>query len=181
MPLFDQEAEKKRKDNLKSMEDRRVRFAEKLAKMGFAPEHMLFASSENGNFTAISRDENGCTVIVSPVFGEDGDFIMDTQDQFHVEREDVFEKGTGLNGAFGFGTKGAKGFRLHFTLSDGSVAVLPLVAGRTSWLEVTQAKKNPLLKTRRRRGDANLVWDLLPIDPGQLSKIEAALEKSYLY
>lgn len=180
MPLFDQISEKQRKENLKSMEDRRIRFAEKLEKMGFAPERMLFASSENGNFTAIARHNNQCAVIISPAFGEDGDFIIDIQDAFHVEREDVFEKGTGLNGAFGFGTKGAKGFRLSFTLSDGSVAVLPLVAGRTSWLEVGQLKKNPLLKTKRRRGNANIVWDLLPIDPGHLSKVEDALAKYYL-
>lgn len=175
MPLFDQNAEKQRKENLKVMEDCRIRFAEKLEKMGFAPERMLFASSEAGNFTAIARHNNQCAVIVSPVFGEDGDFIIDIQDAFHVEREDVYEKGTGLNGAFGFGTKGAKGFRIHFTLSDGSEAILPLVAGRTSWLEVTQLKKNPLLKTKRRRGNANIIWDLFPIDPGQLSKVENAL------
>ena len=56
---------------------------------------------------------------------------------------------------------------------------MPVVAGRTSWLE-TPLKKNPLLKTRRRRGDANIIWDLMPIDPGVLSKIEALLTGYYL-
>jgi len=179
MALFNQGAEKLRKENLKSMEDRRLRFAEKLEKMGFAPERMLFCSNETGSFTAIARHNGKCAVIVSPTFGQDGEFLIDIQDQFYVEREDVFQKGTGLNGAFGFGTKGAKGFNLTFTLSDGSMAVLPVIAGRTSWLEVTQLKKNPLLKTKRRRGDANIIWDLMPIDPGHLTKLEDALARYY--
>jgi len=59
------------------------------------------------------------------------------------------------------------------------MAVLPVIAGRTSWLEVTQLKKNPLLKTKRRRGDANIIWDLMPIDPGHLTKLEDALARYY--
>lgn len=182
MPLFDQNAEKLRKENLKKMEDCRIRFAEKLEKMHFAPERMLFCSNESGSFSAIARMGEQLAIIVSPAFGEDGDFVLDIQDmkQLQMEREDVFEKGTGLNGAFGFGTKGAKGFRLHIIMSEGTETVLPLVAGRTSYLEVASAKKNPLLKTRRRRGNANIVWDLMPIDPGHMSKIEDLLAKYYL-
>jgi len=179
MPLFDNAAEKERKENLKKMEDRRVRFAEKLEKMNFNPERMLFCSSEKGSFVALSRFNGKCAVIVGPAFGSDDDFIIDIQDSFPTEREEVFEKGTGLNGAFGFGTKGAKGFNLIITLSDGSIAKLEIVAGRTSWLE-TPLKKNPLLKTKRRRGDANVLWDLLPIEPGALSKIESMLATYYM-
>ena len=91
----------------------------------------------------------------------------------------MFEKGSGLNGAFGFGKKGAKGFILHITLSDGSVAKLHVVAGRTSYLE-TDYKHNPLLKAKRRRGDANIIWDLAPIEPGHLDKIEDRLMNYYL-
>lgn len=52
MPLFDNNAEKQRKDNLKKLEDRRILFAEKLEKMNFKPERMLFCSCDNGSFTA---------------------------------------------------------------------------------------------------------------------------------
>ena len=68
---------------------------------------------------------------------------------------------------------------LHITLSDGSVADMPVVAGRTSWMEAS-LRKNPLLKTKRRRGDANIVWDMMPIDPGHLSRIETLLAKHYI-
>lgn len=179
MPLFDTAAEKQRKDNLKILEDKRVAFAEKLEKMNFKPERMVFFSCENGSFTALARVDGKYAVIVSPIFGQEGEFVLDIQDKLNVEREDIFEKGSGLNGAFGFGVKGAKGFILHITLKDGSVAQMPVVAGRTSWMECKYAK-NPLLKAKRRRGDANIIWDMMPIEPGQLSKLENLLATHYI-
>ena len=179
MPLFDSGAEKLRKENLKSLEDRRLRFAEELQQKGFKPEKMLFCSTEGGQFVALARHSGKTAVVVSPVFGQEGDFVIEFHDALQWEKEDIFEKGTGLNGAFGFGKKGAKGFILHITLSDGSVAKLHVVAGRTSYLE-TDYKHNPLLKAKRRRGDANIIWDLAPIEPGHLDKIEDRLMNYYL-
>lgn len=179
MPLFDRAAEKQRRDNLKKLEDSRVRFAEALEKRGFQPERMFFCSSEEGSFVALARHKGQHAIVVSPKFGEDGEFIFDLQDALSYEREDVFEKGTGLNGAFGFGQKGAKGFVLRMQLSDGTPVSMPVVAGRTSWME-TPLKKNPLIKVKRRRGDANIIWDLMPIDPSHLSKIEDLLTSYYL-
>ncbi len=179
MPLFDRNAEILRKENLKKLEDRRLRFAEELEKKGFRPERMFFCSSENGSFVALALHNGLRAVIVGPAFGTDEEFIFDLQDVVHYTREEVFEKGTGLNGAFGFGKKGAKGFCLTLTLSDGRQIPMSVVAGRTSWLEVPY-KKNPLTKTRRRRGDANVLWDLMPIEPGQLEKIDTFLKEYYL-
>ena len=179
MPLFDTNAEKLRKQNLKSMEDKRVRFAEELNAMGFKPEKMLFCSSEEGNFVALARWNGKYAVIVSPTFGQEGEFVLELHDQLQYEKEEIYEKGTGLNGAFGFGTKGAKGSKLHISLNDGSIATMCIVAGRTSWLEAP-LRKNPLLSLKRRRGDANIVWDLMPIEPHSLSKIESVLENHYL-
>lgn len=180
MSLFDNDAEKARKESLRVLEDKRIVFAEKLEKMNFAPERMIFFSCENGTFTALARLNGKYAVVVAPALGQDGDFVLDIQDKLQMEREDIFEKGTGLNGAFGFGTKGAKGFRLHITLNDGSVAEMPVIAGRTSWMEAPKARKNPLLNPKRRRGNANLVWDMMPIDPGSLSKIENLLATHYI-
>ena len=179
MPLFDTSAEKQRKENLKLLEDRRVLFAEKLEKMNFQPERMLFCTCEDGSFTALARHNGKFAVVIGPAFGSDADFIIDVQDAPQYEREEVFEKGTGLNGAFGFGTKGAKGFNLFISLSDGSTVKMPVVAGRNSWLECP-LKKNPLIKTKRRRGDANIIWDMMPIDPGSLPKIENIMATYYL-
>lgn len=179
MPLFDSAAEKLRKENLKNLEDRRMRFAEKLMQEGFKPEKMLFCSTEGGQFVALARHGDKCAIVVSPIFGQEGEFTIEYQDAPHWEKEDIFEKGTGLNGAFGFGKKGAKGFVLHIQLLDGSTADLYVVAGRTSYLE-TDYRRNPLLKTKRRRGDANIIWDLAPIDTGHVDKIEERLLNYYL-
>ena len=103
MPLFDSNAEKLRKENLKSLEDRRLRFAEELQQKGFKPEKMLFCSTEGGQFVALARHNGKAAVIVSPVFGQEDDFVLECQDALQWEKEDIFEKGTGLNGAFGFG------------------------------------------------------------------------------
>lgn len=180
MPLFDTNAEKLRKQNLKNMEDKRLQFAQELDRMGFAPERMLFCSSEAGNFVALSKWNGKYAVIISPTFGQEGDFVLELHDELQYEKEDVFQKGTGLNGAFGFGTKGAKGFNLHITLKNGETVAMQVVAGRTSFLEVKQKKKNPLLSTKRRRGDANIVWDLMPIEPGGLTKLTETIENEYL-
>ena len=179
MPMFDSDAEKLRKENLKSMEDRRLRFAEMLQQKGFKPERMLFCSTEGGQFVALARYNGKPAVIVSPIFGQEGDFLLDCHDPLQWEKEDVYEKGTGMNGIFGIGTKGARGFIVHLQLSNGEVAKLHVVAGRTSFLE-TDLKHNPLLKTKRRRGDANIIWDLSPIDVKHLDKIEDAVLNYYL-
>jgi hypothetical protein len=57
--------------------------------------------------------------------------------------------------------------------------VLCCVAGRTSYLEVNY-KKNPLLKTKRRRGDANIIWDFAPFESNAVDKVIKALDSYYL-
>lgn len=179
MPLFNSDAERQRKESLKSLEDRRVRFAEALDAQGFRPERMFFCSREDGSFVALARHEGRFAMIESPKFGEDAEFLLDIQDSPQYEYEEVSIKGSGLNGAFGFGEKGARGFNLYVTSSAGERVPIPVVFGRTSWLEAPY-KKNPLLKTKRRRGDANVMWDFVPIDFGHLKKIEAMLNEYYL-
>ena len=179
MALFNSEAEKARKEKLKILEDRRIRFAEELERMGFRPERMLFCSREDGSFAALARHEGKFALIDAPRFGEEGEFTIDIQDAPQYEREEIFEKGSGLNGAFGLGVKGCRGFNLLLQNSAGAQVKVPVVFGRTSWMEVPY-KKNPLLKVKRRRGDANIVWDFIPVDNSHLKKIEQMLEEYYL-
>ena len=180
MSLFNSDAEKQRKENLKNLEDRRLRLAEAFDQQGFRPEHMLLCSREDGSFAAMARHEGRFVLIDSPKFGEDGEFNVITRDEAPAyERQDIFEKGTGLNGAFGFGTKGASGFILHLDMGDGIPVLLPVISGRTSWMEVPY-KKNPLLSKKRRRGNANVMWDFTPIYANDVEKIERLLLDFYL-
>lgn len=180
MSLFTSEAEKRRRENLKKLEDRRLSFAERLDKQGFRPERMFFCSREDGSFVALARHEDKLAVIESPKFGADEDFTIDLLESPEIERESVIEKGSGLNGAFGFGTKGALGFVLYVSNGEGKRVKIPVISGRNSWREDFTFKKNPLFSLRRRRGDANVAWDFNPVDVSQLKQIEAALNACYL-
>ena len=177
MALFDSHAERQRKANLNKLEDKRVAFAQRLAREGFAPERMLFAQAENGGFTAVCRFEGQFWVIVGPGFGSDDAYIVEHFDAPDYTLQNIRVKPEGMGGIFGFGKKGEMGVEYVIRLRDGGEARLPLEAGRNGWLE-TNLAKNPLLKTQRRRGDANVVWDFKPLD---FSSIEYAMKTAEGY
>ncbi|MBQ3424833.1 MAG: hypothetical protein IJH38_06535 [Clostridia bacterium] len=169
MGLFDSAEELQRKAHLKRLEDKRLAFAELLAEKGFAPEKMLFSQNENGGFTALSRFRDKYWVIVSPGFGTDEEFRLEVLDSLNWRSEEVHVKSEGLGGIFGMGKKAEIGREYIITLPDGTQARMPFVCGRNSWL-VAGLKKNPLIKTRRRKGDANLVWEMTPLDRTSVEK-----------
>ena len=179
MALFSSEAERQRKENLKQLEDRRLRFAQQLDARGIKPERMFFCSREDGSFAALARHEGKLVLIESPMLGTDADFTVDLLADPQYEYEEVFIQGSGLNGAFGFGERGAKGFNLYVTNGDGQRALIPVVFGRNSWLEADY-RRNPLLKLKRRRGDANVMWDFVPLEGGSPQKIRTLLDEYYL-
>ena len=55
MGLFNDADEAKRRANLKAMEDRRLRFAERMQAEGFAPQKMILASKERGGVVGPCR------------------------------------------------------------------------------------------------------------------------------
>ena len=180
MAFLDNDNEKIRKERLKSLEDRRLAFAEKLDRQGFKPERMLFCTAENGSFAALARMGQKYAVVTSPIFNEDGgDFALHLLDEINFRKEELFIKAEGMGGIFGFGKKGATGFAIIITLPDESEVTLDFMAGRNSFIE-TKLKNNPLLSLKRRRGDANIMWDMKPIERTHLSKIETSLAEHYL-
>jgi len=170
MGLFDSAEEQARKANLKKMEDKRVAFAQALARQGFAPEQMLFAQNDNGGFTGLCRQDGGYWLIISPGFGSDDDFVLERYDSLDWRSEEVNVKSEGMGGIFGFGKKAEEGREYFIRRHDGTEARMAFVCGRGNWMQATLAK-NPLLKTQRRRGDANLVWDMKPIDRTQVERV----------
>lgn len=170
MGIFSGPEEQARKEGLKNMEDKREAFAQALDKQGFKPDTMLFTSMPDGGYAAVCRFDGRQWVIVSPGFGHDGDFRIESAGRLDVRREDVLVKSEGMGGMLGFGKKGERGAEYVVTLSDGAAARLPFVFGRTMWGEFPY-KKNPLLSTRRRRKDANVVWELKPIDNSNLDRV----------
>lgn len=179
MGLFSDPNEQARKDSLRKLEDKRLALAEKLDKQGFKPETMLFAQSDNGGFVAVCRYNGRQWLIVGPGFGTDEEFIVADSDRFDVRKEEVLVKSEGMGGIMGFGRKGEHGAEYVVTLPDGREVRMPFVFGRNGWGEFP-LKKNPLLSTKRRRKDANLVWDLTPIDNAKIQQI-MALAEGYLF
>ena len=170
MGWFDDPEELARKAGLKKLEDKRVAFARELARQGFAPEKMLFAQNDNGGFTALCRAGGKYWLIISPGFGTDDDFVLESYDALDWRSEEVLVKSEGMGGIFGFGKKAEVGREYFIRRHDGSEARMPFVCGRGNWFESTLAK-NPLLKTQRRRGDANVVWDMKPLDRTQVDRV----------
>ena len=179
MGLFSDPNEAVRKENLKKLEDKRLRFAEACAKDGFAPQYMLLIATERGGLAGLCRDKGKICLIVGPDFGGEGEFVLERYSKLPARREEFFQAAEGMGGIFGFGKKGAVGFGIVVTLPDESEVTLEFMAGRNSYLE-TNLKKNPLLSLKRRRGDANIMWDMTPIERSHLSKIETSLAEHYL-
>ena len=177
MGLFDSADEQARKAKLKKLEDKRLAFAEQLAKDGFAPKSMLFAQTANGGYAAMSQFGGQYCLIISPGFGTDEDFVIERYDTLNYRIDDVHVKSEGMGGIFGFGKKAEIGVEYVITRHDGSEARMPFVSGRSGWMEASLAK-NPLLKTQRRRGNANVAWDLRPLDR---TTLEAALKVAAKY
>ena len=177
MGLFDSAEEAARKANLKNLEDKRVAFANRLQSQGFAPERMLFAQNDNGGFTALARVNGKPWLVISPGFGTDEEFVLVQLDALDYRVEEIHVPAEGMGGIFGFGKKPEDGAEYIIALPDGGVAHMPFVAGRGGWLDIKKSK-NPLLKTQRRRGDANVVWDLKPLDRGTVNAA-LAVAKTY--
>lgn len=176
MGLFSTPDEVERKAKLKQLEDKRVAFAQAMQARGFRPERMLMSQLDNGGLVAVCAFDGKKWLIVGPGFGTEDDFALEAHDRFEVRTEEVIVKSEGMGGMFGFGKKGQRGFEYHITRTDGSEIGMPFVYGRNAWGEFTLAK-NPLLNPKRRRGDANIVWDLRPIDAAQMKKILATVEE----
>lgn len=176
MGFFSDPAEAARKENLKKLEDKRMAFAAKLEKEGFAPEKMLFTQMGNGGFAAVAKFKGQFCLIVGPGFGTDEDFIIEKYDAPEIRSEEFFVKAEGMAGIFGMGKKGQSGIEYIITRNDGSEIRLPFVSGLNGCMECKLAK-NPLLDTKRRRGDANIVWDMRPLDRHTLTRILPTIEE----
>ena len=58
------------------------------------------------------------------------------------------------------------GFRLVITPESGEALEMELISGLGTFLEIKPGArtKNALLSSKRRRGNANFVWDFMPLD-----------------
>ena len=174
MALFDSAQEKERRRKLKEAEDKRVRFAEALEKQGFAPARMVMVSTEKGALIGMSREGGKLCLVLGPEFGSEAEFVLERCDPFEYRIEEHYVPGEGMGGIFGFGKKAEGGFVVHI-VRGGEEIEIPFIVNRNSG--TVCGRKNPLLSTKRRRGDANIVWDIPPFDRASVLKVRAAVEE----
>ena len=117
MGVFSSEAEAKRKQNLRELEDKRLRFAKRLTDEGFSAQACLFAQF-NGGFTAVAKCGEDICLIKGPAPGADEDFSIRRIPGARARCEDILIKSEGLGGLLGFGKKGGAGFKLIVDTPD---------------------------------------------------------------
>ena len=176
MGLFDNPEERERKEKLRILEDKRMAFLEEATRAGFHPEAMLLAAGEKSELIGLARQDGAYWLVIAPAFGAEGAYRLIKRDALAWDMEKHYVAPEGMGGVMGFGKKGELGIRLVIHLDDEDV-VLPLIAGRNSALMCQRARSNPLLDPKRRRGDANVVWDLPPIDKRAMERLKGELEE----
>ena len=174
MALFDNPEERARREKLKALENKRLSFLEEAKSRGFHPEKMVLAAGEESQLIGLARQDGDLWLVVAPAFGAEGEYRLLRAGSmlYDVETHSVAPEGMG--GFFGFGKKGQEGVRFALHTEDGDVT-LPLIAGLNT--AALYGKKNPLLDEKRRRGDANVVWDLPPIDKRGLERLRREVER----
>lgn len=175
MSLFNDPKELERKEKLRLLEDKRMRFAEQMQRDGFAPERMLICSGERGGLFGLCREGGQVCLIVGPDFGGEGEFVLERYDHLPARFEEYFEKSEGMGGFLGLGKRGAVGFHVIAERPDGELTI-PYVSNVNCAAEYP-LRKNPLLSAKRRRGDANVVWDLPPVDKRRLKDLERTVRE----
>jgi len=171
MGLFNNEAEINRKQSLKELEDKRLQFIAKFKNMGHKPLRTLYAQCDGG-FTAVCQCENGLLLLKGPAPGAEEDFSAEHFDSLTARLERIEVKPEGLGGILGFGKKGGSGFRLVLIKPNDEEFALEFMAGLGTYLDIP-ADRDSLFREKRRRGNANFVWDFRPIERDALKKIES--------
>ncbi len=170
MGLFSSPEEDARKNNLKKLEDKRLRFLSGIQ----SPGEMLLTITDRGSLRALGTIDGAPFAIIAPELSSEEEYRCVPLADCAYRKEPFFEPSTGLGGAFGFGKKGGVGFTIVLETPQGEWE-FPYVFKKSSCL-ICAPKKNPMLTPKRRKGDANPAWELPPIDRSGLKRIEAWLD-----
>ncbi len=165
--------EKARKANLKELEDKRVAFAE--AHKGLSLDTALFVQF-GGGFKGLGIRQDDLYLFTGPGPGDAEDFTVTRVNCCGARLRDEKIASEGAAGILGFGKKGGQGYTLTVELPDQSFE-LTFISGYNFLLEVTPGMKNPLLDTKRRPGNANLVWDMRSISYADCQTVFARWHK----
>ena len=167
MGLFDSPEEKERKAKLKALEDKRLAFAQSLNADGKVPAKVMLFAREGG-FVGVGRYPDGHYLYLEGPGPNETEGTFFAQEHLHadVSTEEQMVASQGMGGVLGFGKKGGIGFKLHIHFDDGDYRVISFLTHENSvWESATNKKACPLFTTKRRKSDANVVWDFAMIEP----------------
>lgn len=153
------EKEKARKANLRALEDKRLAFAQ--AHQDLKLDRALYVQF-GGGFKGVGVASDAIYLLTGPGPGDQEDFTLERLDGCYARLRDEKIASEGAAGILGFGKKGGQGYTLSIEAQD-KLFELTFVSGYNFLMEVMPGVKNPLFDTRRRQGNANLVWDMRSI------------------
>ncbi len=149
-----------RRGQLRTLEDKRLAFAEKVRGEGFDPEFSIYIQRAGGFWGLAVNGDERC-VLYGPQPDEDADFRVERYPRgaLTVGLLPAVIESSGLGGAFGLGQKGGEGKTLVVITPQGVRIEMTLLSSIGAYLE-TNRKSNELISLRRARSDANFVWRL---------------------
>jgi hypothetical protein len=157
MPFFQGNSRKKaRIAALADLEKKRLAFAGAAQNLGLGRTLLV---EHEGGFIGLTEGEDGHIYAVSgPAPGSKDDFLLRPLVNCRARIEIRYEEPEGASGYMGFGKKGGEVFGLLF-LGQGSEPIFEIMPDVTCFLFSTGC---PFADGRRRRNNANIVWDLRP-------------------
>jgi hypothetical protein len=144
---------------LQQLADKRRAFA--VAHRDLKLDNALFVQF-GGGFKGVGLSPKGVYLFCGPGPGDEEDFSVQRDDHCRARLRDEKSASEGAAGILGFGKKGGQGYTLSVDLEDQGFE-LTFVSGYNFLLDVAPGAKNPLLDTKRRPGNANIVWDMRSI------------------
>ena len=169
MAFFDNASEKLRKQNLKTLEDKRIAFAKRVNGMNLTPDFMLY-SQNGGGFTGMGMSGKKYIYITGPAPAEEADFSIMAYDHVDIQTREILIESEGMGGMFGFGKKGGVGYVITLSFPDGMTGELSVVSNQNCILEAARGKDS-LFDEKRRHGNSNFVWEFRPLEDKRINAI----------
>ncbi len=149
--------EKARIAALADLEEKRLAFAGEVRTLGL---NRTLLVEHAGGFIGVAKGDGGRIYAVSgPAPGSEDDFSLRPLINCRARVETRYEEPEGAGGYMGLGKKGGEVFRLVFSDAEGSSLLLEIMPDVTCFLFSPGC---PLADGRRRRNNANIVWDFRP-------------------
>ncbi|MHB8062621.1 MAG: hypothetical protein ACYDG2_08315 [Ruminiclostridium sp.] len=165
--LFNYAALRLRKQQLKDLEQKRVKFAMDMKAQGVIPDRVLYVQ-KNGGFTGIGIDKTTLYVLTGPAPDDEAPFGIQAYKNFNAYMEEIYVEEDGLGGMFGFGKKGGNGWRFIVSLPNDQI-ILEIIPNMTNILDVL-AIDNRLFFIKEKQ-NYNFVFDMIPRSMEECNKI----------